>query len=139
MATLVCVVCKTEIGDGSRDGERFVLLRGRREEVHCSQVCLVANVERRRLARAAVRRRWLLRATAVAVIVVGAPELWHRVRLPQTHSISFDPPEYRPPPEPRPEPLCDPKPTAAPDNPYRCAPRENPHPSKSAETTQGSS
>jgi len=116
MATLVCVVCKTELGDGdgdrSDDGngylavdrERFVLLHGRREEMHCSQVCLVANVERRRLARAAVRRRWLLRATAVALIVVGAPKLWHRVRLPQAVSISFDPPEYRPPREPRPEP-----------------------------------
>src|ERR1700689_2345652 len=54
MATLVCVVCKTPIGEGDgdghgergADGERFVLLRGRREEVHCSQVCLVANVDR---------------------------------------------------------------------------------------------
>ena len=112
MAALVCVVCKSELGgghaggdsDGHRERERFVLLRGRREEVHCSQVCLVANVERRRLARAAVRRRWLLRAISVALIVVGAPKLWHRVRLPQSRSISFDPPEYRPPREPRPEP-----------------------------------
>jgi len=114
MATLVCVVCKTPLGNGNgngngvgdsdTDGERFVLLRGRREEVHCSQVCLVANVERRRLARAAVRRRWLLRAIAVALIVVGAPRLWHRVRLPQPQSISFDPPEYRPPREPLPQP-----------------------------------
>ena len=117
MATLVCVVCKTELGDGDGgrgdgrghgdrdiDRERFVLLRGRREEVHCSQVCLVANVEGRRLARVALRRRWLLRASAVALIVVGAPELWHRIRLPQSVSISFDPPEYRPPAEPRPEP-----------------------------------
>src|SRR5580698_1055896 len=103
MATLVCVVCKTPLrdgdggGDGNTDGERFVLLRGRREEVHCSQVCLVANVERRRLARAAVRRRWLLRAIALIVIVVGGSRLWHRIRLPQPQSISFDPPEFRPP------------------------------------------
>ena len=105
METFVCVVCKTEIGDGDGgDGESFVLLRDRREEVHCSQVCLVANVERHRLARAAVRRRWLLRAAAVALIVVGAPMLWHRVRLPQALSISFDPPQLRPIPEPRPLP-----------------------------------
>src|SRR5580704_13406233 len=102
MATLVCVVCKTPIGDGH--AERFVLLRGRREEAHCSQICLVANVERRRLARATVRRRWLLRAAAVALIIVGAPRLWHRVRLPQSRSISFDPPELRPPREPLPQP-----------------------------------
>jgi murein DD-endopeptidase MepM/ murein hydrolase activator NlpD len=100
MATLHCVVCKTEIGDG----ERFVLVRGGREEAHCSQVCLVANVERRRLARAAVRRRWLLRATAVALIVVGAPRLWHRIHPPRPRTISFEPPELRPVPPPRPEP-----------------------------------
>src|SRR4051812_33047617 len=110
MATLVCIVCKTPLGSGDgkgdahRHAERFLLIRSGREEAHCSQICLVANVERRRLARAAVRRRWLLRATAVALIAVGAPKLWHRVRLPQSQSISFDPPEFRPPPEPRPEP-----------------------------------
>jgi murein DD-endopeptidase MepM/ murein hydrolase activator NlpD len=106
MAAPVCVVCKTRIGDGDGDShtERFVLLRGRHEEAHCSQVCLVANVERRRLARAARRRRWLLRATAVALIVVGVPKLWHRIRLPPPQSISFDPPELRPPREPRPLP-----------------------------------
>ena len=111
MARLVCVVCKTPITDGDGDRqdaaghrERFLLLRGGREEAHCSQICLVANVERLRLAAAATRRRWLLRVTAVALIVIGAPKLWHRVRLPPSLSISFDPPEFRPPPEPRPEP-----------------------------------
>jgi murein DD-endopeptidase MepM/ murein hydrolase activator NlpD len=104
MATLTCVVCKTQIGDGDGGGERFVLLRGRRQEAHCSQVCLVANVERRRHARAAGRRRWLLRATAVALLAVGAPRLWHRIRLPQAQSISFDPPELRPVREPIPLP-----------------------------------
>ena len=110
MATFTCVVCKTPIGNGGGNGdndggdERFLLLRGGHEEAHCSQVCLVANVERRRLARATVRRRWLLRAAAVALVVVGAPKLWHRIRLPQSVSISFDPPEFRPPREPRPEP-----------------------------------
>ena len=104
MATVVCIVCKTPLGGRGENNERFLLLRGRHAEAHCSQVCLVANVERHRLARAAVRRRWLLRATAVALIVIAAPKLWHRVRLPQSQSISFDPPEFRPPPERRPEP-----------------------------------
>jgi murein DD-endopeptidase MepM/ murein hydrolase activator NlpD len=115
MATLACVVCKTPIDEGvgdrdrdrdrnGDDGARFVLLRGRHEELHCSQVCLVANVERRRLAHTALRRRWLLRAAAVALVVVGAPRLWHRVRLPPPQSISFDPPQLRPIPTPRPLP-----------------------------------
>src|SRR5580698_822788 len=96
MATLGCVVCKTEIGDG----ERFVLIRGRLQEVHCSQVCLVANVERRRLARAAVRRRWLLRAAALTLVVVGGDRLWHRFHAPRPRTISFEPPEIRPTPAP---------------------------------------
>jgi Peptidase family M23 len=100
MATLRCVVCKTEIGDG----ERFVLVRGGREEIHCSQVCLVANVERRGLVRAAVRRRWLLRATAVALIFIGSVRLWHRFLAPRPRTISFESPDIRPAPPPRPEP-----------------------------------
>ena len=100
METIACVVCKNIIGDG----ERFVLLRRGREEAYCSQVCLVARVERRRRARAAARRRWLLRATAVALVVVGAPKLWHRVRLPHAEAISFDLPEVKLAPPPRPEP-----------------------------------
>src|SRR3954464_15394105 len=86
MATLVCVVCKTSIGDrhgDAADRERFLLLRGGREEAHCSQICLVANVERLRLAGAATRRRWLLRATALALIVIAAPKLSHRARPPR--------------------------------------------------------
>jgi murein DD-endopeptidase MepM/ murein hydrolase activator NlpD len=100
MAPLTCVVCKTALGEG----ERFVLVRGGRQEVHCSQICLTANVERRRRARAAAQRRWLLRAAAVGLIVVGAPRLWHRVRLPQPQAIVFEPPEIRSTPTPRPEP-----------------------------------
>jgi hypothetical protein len=100
MATLSCVVCKTPLGDG----ERFVLVRGGRQEPHCSRICLVANVERRHRARAALGRRWLLWVTAVALIAVGAPKLWHRLRPPRPQTISFDPPDIRPTPPPRPEP-----------------------------------
>jgi murein DD-endopeptidase MepM/ murein hydrolase activator NlpD len=104
MSTLRCVVCKAVLGNGVGVGERFVLVRGGREEAHCSQVCLMANVERRRRARAATRRRWLLRATAVALIAVGAPRLWHRIRLPRAQTIAFETAEIRPAPTPRPEP-----------------------------------
>ena len=100
MATLGCVICKTELDEG----ERFVLIRGGRAEIHCSQVCLVANVERRRLARAAERREWLLLATAIAVIVVGTPKLWHRFHPPRPQTIAFEPPDVPPAPPPRPEP-----------------------------------
>jgi hypothetical protein len=99
-AALRCVVCAADIGDG----ERFVLVRRRREEAHCSQLCLVANVDRRRRVRAAVRRRWLVRLTALALIGIGGPKLWHRIRLPPSQTISFESPEVRPAPEPRPEP-----------------------------------
>jgi predicted nucleic acid-binding Zn ribbon protein len=100
MATFNCVVCKTPVDEG----ERFVLIRGGRAEIHCSRVCLVANVERRRLARAAVHRQWLLLAAAVAVIVVGSVRLWHRFHPPPRQTISFEPPDIRPAPPPRPEP-----------------------------------
>jgi predicted nucleic acid-binding Zn ribbon protein len=100
MATFNCVVCKTPVGEG----ERFVLIRSGRAEIHCSHVCLVANVERRRLARAAVHRQWLLLAAAVAVIVVGAVRLWHRFHPPRRQTISFEPPDTPPAPPPRPEP-----------------------------------
>ena len=100
MTTPACAVCKTVLGDG----ERFVLVRGGRQELHCSQICLTANVERRRRARAAAQRRWLSSAAAVGLIVVGVPRLWHRVRLPRPQTIVFEPPEIRPTPTPRPEP-----------------------------------
>ncbi len=104
MATLRCIVCTAALGDGIGGGERFVLVLGGREEAHCSQVCLMANVEHRRRARAATRRRWLLRATAVALIAVGAPRLWHRIRLPRAQTIAFEWQDLRPAPAPRPEP-----------------------------------
>jgi hypothetical protein len=90
--TITCFVCQNTV-DRS---ERFVLVRGRRETAYCSEVCLMADVESRRRARAAVRRRWSLRALVVAMIVIGAPHLWHRIRMPRPHLVAFEPPEERP-------------------------------------------
>ncbi len=96
----ICIVCRSPIAD-----ERFVLVRAKRHEPHCSEVCLVATVESRRRTRAAFRRRWLMRVLAVAVVVIGGRTLWHRFHQPQPQSIPFDPPEFRPAPPPRPEPV----------------------------------
>ena len=99
--TITCFVCQN-IVDRS---QRFVVVRNRREDAYCSSVCLMADVESRRRVQAAVQRRWLLSAAALAVVIIGAPRLWHRFRLPRTHAISFEPPELRPAPPPRPEPV----------------------------------
>jgi hypothetical protein len=101
MRTITCFVCQTTV-DRS---ERFLLLRNRRETAYCSEVCLVADVESRRRARAALWWRWSLRALALAVIVLGAPRLWHRIRLPRSSVLAYEPPEEHPAPPPRPEPI----------------------------------
>ena len=101
MPVLRCCVCH----DVLAGGQRFVLLRKGREELHCSQSCLVANVQARQRARAAVARRWMMRAAAVTLVVIGAPKLWHRVRVPQSQSISLVAEDVRPPPPPRPKPV----------------------------------
>ena len=103
MSTPLCSVCGDEIGGG----QRFVLMRRGQPEAYCSEACLIARVEHRRRAAAAVRWRWLLRAAVVVTVVAGAPKLWHRFWLPQATSISFEPPEIRPAPRPRPEPVYD--------------------------------
>jgi len=97
----VCVVCRTDIADG----ERFVLLRARRPEAHCSEACLIETVETRRRARAAARRRRWLAASLVVLALVGARAFWQRFHRPEPASISFDPPEVRSAPRPRPEPV----------------------------------
>src|SRR5579871_82760 len=98
---LRCAVCAAVIGEA----DRFVSLRGRQRETYCSGTCLAAAVDRRRRLAAALRRRWLLRVAVVAAVVVGAPRVWHRVRLPPQASISFDSSAVRPPPVPRPQPV----------------------------------
>ena len=77
-------------------GERFVLVQRGREQFHCSRACLFETVQRQRRARAAVRNRWLLRAAAVALVVVGTPRLWHHFRVPRAKTIAYEAPPVRP-------------------------------------------
>jgi len=79
-------------------GERFVLVRAGREQIHCSRACLLESLRRQQRARAAVRNRWLLRAAAVAAVAVGVPKLWHHVRLPRAKTIAYEAPAVRPVP-----------------------------------------
>ena len=99
MARLTCLVCRVPIED-----ERFVLVQSGGHEAYCSQSCLVANVERRQRLHAKLRRRWLMRVSAVALVLIGANTMWHRYRMPQPQSISFEPPPFHPVVE-RPAPI----------------------------------
>ncbi len=63
------------------------------------------NVRRRRRERAASMRKWGLAAAAVAAVAIGAPKLWHHVRLPRGRTIAYEPPPFHPAPPPRPEPI----------------------------------
>ncbi len=99
--TITCRVCQNTV-DRS---QRFVVVRSRREDAFCSAVCLMADAESRHRVRAAGQRRWLLGAAALLVVIVGVPRLWHRLRLPRSKTIAFEPPEVRPAAPPRPEPI----------------------------------
>ena len=101
MPAIACAVCRTAIGDA----DRFILPRSRDTRVYCSEACLVASVDERRRAHDAVRRRWLLRALTVALVLVGGRVLWQRFHAPLPQSISFEPPEVRPAAPARPEPI----------------------------------
>ena len=73
-----------------------MLVRGRRRAEHCSESCLRDSVRQQRSASARARRRWVGSALLVALALVGARTL-QRHRLPEAHSISYDPPALRPP------------------------------------------
>ena len=91
-----CAVCGTPFGDD----DRLVLMRGHKYEEFCSEFCLRDTMHRRWKAGAASKLRWVLRFALVAVLISAGHELWHRFRLPQTESISYDPPEVRRAPVP---------------------------------------
>jgi hypothetical protein len=95
---MTCLRCGDAIGEGAR----FVVMWSRRHEAYCSRACLLANVEQRRRVSAARRRRRLFAAAAVVLAVIAADTAWHRFRMPQPMSISYEPPEVRPPPPPEP-------------------------------------
>jgi predicted nucleic acid-binding Zn ribbon protein len=91
-----CVVCGTAFGDD----DRLVLMRGRKREEFCSEFCLRDTMHRRWKESAASKLRWVLRFALMAVLVSAGHELWHRFRLPQSQSISYDPPATRRAPVP---------------------------------------
>jgi len=91
-----CIVCGTPFGDD----DRLVLMRGRRHEEFCSEFCLRDTMHRRWKANAAAKLRWVLRLALVGLVLAGGHELWHRFRLPESHAISYEPPELRRAPTP---------------------------------------
>ena len=78
------------------DDDRFVIMRGKVLEEHCSEDCLRKTVRRRKIASATRKSRWVLRFLAMALLLAGGSVLWHLVRAPQAQSISFDPAAERP-------------------------------------------
>jgi hypothetical protein len=95
-----CVVC----GNAPAENARFVLVRGRRQQVYCSEACLRGDVHKRRTRRRALWRWWSLRLGLAAAVLLGAFTLWQRFRVPSPESISYAWPdvhgEKAPPPGP---------------------------------------
>jgi murein DD-endopeptidase MepM/ murein hydrolase activator NlpD len=87
-----CSVCRGPIDER----ERFVLVRGRRQQPHCSETCLRVSARRRILARARARRRVLLTTSALAALVLGGGVAWRRHHAPPRSSISYAWPEAHP-------------------------------------------
>jgi murein DD-endopeptidase MepM/ murein hydrolase activator NlpD len=94
-----CAICR-----GPIDAEdRHVLVRGRRQQAHCSDTCLRVNLRRRLLARAAVRRRLGVSLSLTLAFVLGGSLAWRRFHAPRKSSISYAWPEVHgqaPPPAP---------------------------------------
>jgi hypothetical protein len=84
-----CHVCGRPVDEN----DRFVLVRGRRHEPHCSASCLEDNVRLRWIARARGRRRLFMALSLSAIVVGGASAAWRRFHAPQRHAISYAPTE----------------------------------------------
>jgi hypothetical protein len=95
-----CFVC----GKAARESDRFVLLRGKRHQVHCSDDCLFETVRKYRAARMAKQLRWSLRLSLTVLVLVGVGTLWLRHRVPRREAISHGWPDglerAAPPPGP---------------------------------------
>ena len=86
---LSCFTCGTAFVD---DEQRLLLVRGRRYEEYCSASCLRQAVAIRNKARAATRRRWLLRLSFTILLVIGVNAVRQYLLLLRPQSISFEPP-----------------------------------------------
>jgi murein DD-endopeptidase MepM/ murein hydrolase activator NlpD len=95
----ICAVC----GGPIDERDRFVLVRGRRQQAHCSETCLSANARHRIRARARARRRVVVTTSALAALALGAGAAWRRHHTPPPRSISYAWPDVHgqtPPPAP---------------------------------------
>ncbi|HVU51749.1 MAG TPA: hypothetical protein VHL80_13730, partial [Polyangia bacterium] len=99
-AARACCVCGEEVEP--RGGLVRVRLWGAR--AYCSEACLRQNI-RRALARSAARRRWALRASALALLIVAATSFARRHRAPPPRAIALAWPDAHGPLEPAPAPI----------------------------------
>ena len=91
----LCYICSTPISD-----DRHVLVVARVHQAHCSDACLQRNVRKRGIARAASRRRWMVRLAALVLVPVSAFALWRRYHAPPGQAISLAWAEVRREPAP---------------------------------------
>jgi murein DD-endopeptidase MepM/ murein hydrolase activator NlpD len=91
-AAELCPVC----GGPIDERDRFVLVRGRQRQLHCSETCLRVNARRRVLERARAQRRALVMTSAIAALALGAGAAWKRHRAQPPRSISYAWPEVQP-------------------------------------------
>jgi hypothetical protein len=96
----ICSTCGEPL-----DEERFLVVRGRVHEAHCSESCARRDVIERWTARARARRRRRVRALLVVLLVAGGATAWKRFRAQPPHSISFDQVEQVRPKVVRPAPI----------------------------------
>jgi murein DD-endopeptidase MepM/ murein hydrolase activator NlpD len=95
-----CSVCSGPVEE--RAG--LVLVHRWRRRVHCSEACVRERVHRA-LAAAAARRRWVLLASALAVVVLGVTSLVRRHRVQPKRAISLAWPDLHGPLAPPPPPV----------------------------------
>jgi hypothetical protein len=87
------------------ENERLVLVRGKRNEVHCGEACLRETLRRRQTERTTAQRRWLVRLSVPTLLLASVGLLWKRHRAPPRHSISEAWPQGLPAPDAPPAPV----------------------------------
>jgi hypothetical protein len=96
-----CSTC----GQPLDEAQRFLVVRGRTHDAHCSEACLRRHVVERWAARARARRRRTARVLLVVLLVGGGATAWKRYRSQRQQWISFDQVEEARPKVVRPAPI----------------------------------